>query len=293
MLKKILFLGILVGSMIQAEVPTFIFTYVYNRPDFIALHVKTLKAFFKEPYEYIVFNDAPNAAMAAQIEQMCHRLQVRCLRVPNHAPNRQTASYRHMDGIKYSLKTLGFNHNGPVVMLDADMFLIKPFSIKEYMSKHDFIGGYQDRMGNGKKVMYAAPCLVLMNMAVLSNKHTINFDGDRVEGLACDVGGHTYYYFRDNPEVRVNLFFAYSKDYLTSTLHDPRDYGCDEGSAQFIMDNRREFGFQFHLDSHFLHFYAGGSNWANYAASFVQQKTDLVNQFVDEQIAYYVQKEPS
>ena len=53
------------------------------------------------------------------------------------------------------------------------------------------------------------------------------------------------------------------------------------------MNNKREYGFQYHGDANFLHFYAGGSNWPNYGPSFIQQKTNLVNQYVDQQIAYY------
>ncbi len=40
-----------------------IMTYVHSRPDFIELHDKTFKAFLKDDYEYVVFNDAPNVTM--------------------------------------------------------------------------------------------------------------------------------------------------------------------------------------------------------------------------------------
>lgn len=50
-----------------------IITHVHSRPDFIELHDKTFKAFLKDDFEYIVFNDAPNTNMSKQIEQMCHK----------------------------------------------------------------------------------------------------------------------------------------------------------------------------------------------------------------------------
>ena len=253
----------------HAENPALIFTYVYNRPDFIELHVKTFAAFFKDPYEYIVFNDAPSEQMSNEIEQTCANLKVRCFRVPTHARNRQTPSCRHMDGIKYSLEALGFDHKGIVMMVDADMFLVKPFSDKG-------------------KIVYTSPCLVFMNMVNLPNKRSIDFDGDHVEGIACDVGGHTYYYFKNNPSVKHNLYVAVSRDYLVTLTKPLDEYGLfDPLSIDFIMNNKREFAFQYHGDGNFLHFYAGGSNWPKYSASFMQEKTNAVNDYIDRQIAYY------
>lgn len=308
-MKKTVFIFLFLTAIIHAKTPTLIFTYVYNRPDFIELHVKTFAVFFKDPYEYIVFNDAPSEQMSKNIEQTCAKLNVRCFRVPAHARNRQTPSYRHMDGIKYSLEALGFDHNGMVMMVDADMFLIKPFSVKEYMKDHDFIGGYQYRSRDGKseqlqesnfingyrfsdegKIVYTSPCLVFMDMGNLPNKRTINFDGDRVEGVSCDVGGHTYYYFKNNPSVTHTLYVAVSRDYLITLTKSLDEYGFfDPLSIDFIMNNKREFGFQYHADGNFLHFYAGGSNWPKYSASFMQEKTNLVNQYIDRQIAYYTE----
>ncbi len=292
--------------MARANEPVLIFTYVYNRPDFIDLHIKTFNAFLKESYEYIVFNDAPNAAMSVQIEQTCRKLNVRCVRVPNHAPNRQTPSYRHMDGIRHSLETFGFNYSGIVMMIDADMFLIRPFSVKEYMKGYNFIGGYQYRSRIGKKkvmteydlmngfafeaknnVVYTSACLAFMNMGQLPNKRTISFEGERIEGLSCDVGSRTYYYFRDNPEIKLKLYLAVSKDYLITLSKPLSEYGYDQNSIDFIMNNKREYAFQYHADANFLHFYAGGSNWPKYSAHFMQEKTNLVNQYIDRQIVYY------
>ena len=304
--KSILVL-LFLSHLVYADVPTLIFTYVYNRPDFVELHIRTFAAFFKSPYEYIVFNDAPNAEMSNKIEEVCSRYKVRCFRVPPHHPHRQTASYRHMDGIRYSLETLGFDHNGIVMMVDADMFLIRPFSVAEYMKGSDFVGGYQGRFLNGKgvsiqesdfvqglsfsegnKIVYTSPCLVFMNMGNLPNKRTLNFDGDRVEGVACDVGGHTYYYFRDNSEVKSRFYTAVTQSVLRTFSKPLREYGFDQNTANLI--NEESNYFEYHGDTYFLHFHAGGCNWPNYSANYVQNKTNLLVRYIDQQIAYYLRK---
>src|SRR5579872_6833786 len=111
------------STHINASNKVLIMTYVHSRPDFIELHHKTFKAFLKDDYEYVVFNDAPNSSMSLAMEQTCARLGIRCFRVPPHHPSRETASSRHVDGIHFSLNTIGFNHNGIVAIIDADMFL--------------------------------------------------------------------------------------------------------------------------------------------------------------------------
>ena len=307
MMRKLLYLICTIFfSAIQAENPIRIFTYVYNRPDFIRLHVKTFDAFLEEPYEYIVFNDAPNEHMKKKIEQTCAQLNVQCMRVPDHAPHRQSPSYRHMDGIKHSLKHFGITYDGIVMMIDADMFLVRPFSVKSYMQGRTFVGGYQYRCRDGSRraineedfingytfennttIIYTSPCLSFMDMKNLPNVHTINYDGDRVEGVPCDVGGHTYYYFKNNPTVNPYLYVAVSKDYLVTLPKPLHEYGFDQHSIDLIMHTKREYAFQFHADANFLHFYAGGSNWPKYSASFMQEKTKVVQDYVDKQIAFY------
>lgn len=79
-----------IGLQLCAQEPILIFTYVYNRPDFIDLHIETLNAFLKEPYRYIVFNDSASREMSQLIEETCKKHAVECYRVPEHAPDRKS-----------------------------------------------------------------------------------------------------------------------------------------------------------------------------------------------------------
>ncbi len=264
-----------------------IITHVYNRPDFIALHKKTFDAFLKEEYEYIVFNDSPTEDMSNQIKTMCKSLGIQCLRVPDHKSHRQSPSARHADGIKYSLERFGFDHDGVVLMIDSDMFLIRPFSVLEYMKEYDFIAGYQSRPNSSVTVYYAFPGLVFMNMKNLPNKHTINFDGGDVAGSNCDVGGHTYYYFKNNPQAKVHLYT------IASTFHEPKDrnalyaLGYDDNSIDLIFSLEKDYSMEFHGDHNFLHHYAGGSNWPGYTHNYLEKKKYLLNNYIDQQIMTY------
>lgn len=300
-MKHIIFLLVLVTTFViypddkAASITTnsqvAIITHVYNRPDFIELHKKTFDAFIQEKYRYVVFNDASDEGMSQTIQATCKNLGIECFRVPDHAPHRQSPGHRHMDGIKFSLEQVGFQHNGIVMIIDADMFPIKPINLHSYMKNHDFIGGYQERHDNNITIEYSSPCLVIMNMHRLPNKTTLNFDGDTVEGVTCDVGGHSYYYFRDNPSVNVHLYTAISKDFLPMNREALLNLGYDTNSIDLLLNVRREYGFEFHGDTYFIHFYAGGSNWPGYSASFINDKTVALNNFIDKQIAYYTHKQ--
>jgi len=268
-----------------------IFTHTYNRPDFIELHKKTFDEFLEEEYEYVVFNDAPNDAMKNEIENTCRRLGVRCVRVPqelHQRPGRNTPGHRHMDGIQFSLDTLVYDYDGIALFIDSDMFLIKPFSVVKYLAGYDLIGGEQWRIGPNIRVTYIAPTLVFMNMRTLPNKRTISFEDGSIEGQACDVGGHTYYYLKNNPTLRYRLFIASSEGRLPRNANELRALGYDDNTIQFIMSLPLSYhGFEFHGDHNFMHYYAGGSNWPGYSAKFLQEKNALLYNFIDRSIAYY------
>ena len=260
-------------------------TFVHSRPDFIELHVKTFKAFLQDDYEYVVFNDAANEAMDKQIREVCAMLGVRCFRVPAHVGRRnEIASFRHIDGIQYALNILGFDFDGIVGLVDADMFLITPMSIEKYMDRYDVIGGYQMKNGDHHEVVYTSPCLVFMDMRTLPNKHSLSFELGFVDGVATDVGGYTYYYFKDNPTLKLRYYVAKSKQTLPRDAAALRQLGYDDQLIKFL-DKVDEFhGFEFHGDRNFIHYYAGGSNWPGYSQQWIEDKNHELNELIDERI---------
>ena len=275
---------------IHASQKVLLMTFVHSRPDFIELHAKTLKAFLKDDYEYVVFNDAPNAQMSLQMEQTCAKLGIRCFRVPAHNADRQAPGARHIDGIHFALNTIGLTHDGIVVIIDADMFLVKPLSIIEYMKDYDIVAPIQHRSNQSTVVTYIAPDLVLMNMQNLPNKHTIDFNGGHIEGMACDNGGQFHHYFKNNPTLKLKLFTALSTDNIPSEKDALAALGYDDNAINFIFKLREnKAGMEFHADNNFVHHYAGGCNWVGYAAQYMQIKARVLNEFINANIAKYAQ----
>ncbi len=286
-----------------------ILTYSFNRPDFIEWQYKTFEKFLLDDYEFVVFNDAQNSVVSRQIEAMCDRYGIACVRVPQNHPN-NTPGGRHQVSIRYSLDSRGFNHTGIVCMIDSDMFLVKHFSIVNFMKNYDIAGWGQFRPNN---VYYLFPGLVFMDMSRLPNKETMNWAGGNINGSAVDTGGQIHYYLKYNPNVRLykmdSIIFCAnatvaeiaSWDQLVEntvwlkavgnnewinhigsiyTSEDLKNYGLNNYAIKFA-----ESGFpgscQFLLGCNFFHYRAASWDFSIDHS----KKTALVNQYIHDILA--------
>lgn len=270
-----------------------IITHSFNRPDFIEIHHKTFKKFLQDDYEYIVFNDAyEHTAEKEQIVATCQKLGIQCIRIPPelHSLNgRFTAGDRHMDNIQYALDKIGYKHDGIVMLIDSDMFLLAPLSVENLMKNCDIAGEIQGRGNSETEIRYISPVLALMNMQRLPNKETISFEGGYIAGFACDVGAHTYYYFKNNPSVRTYFFGAIHIGLLKHHLKCNKcvQMTCPECVKKLkeelkFTDNIIKFiqncpdNIEFYLNGTFLH-YRGGSNWDSKPSQYHIAKTNALN----------------
>jgi len=116
---------------------------VYNRPDFIEMQCRLFSKFLKDDYRLIFFNDADNDGMKHSIEEMCARYNAECIRIPQeiHLVDPQAyrvrASFRHGEVLDFMFQNYGFKHNDLITVMDSDMFLIREFSIREYLEGYD------------------------------------------------------------------------------------------------------------------------------------------------------------
>lgn len=278
----------------------------YNRPDFIELQVKTFKAFLQDDYEYVVFNDASQEDMARSIEQTCNRLNVRCFRFPQHihaARGMTSPGHRHMDVLAYFLEQMGYDFPGIVAIVDSDLFLLKSFSIENYLRDYDISGELQGRENDAVKVRHLSPILVFMNMQTLPNKRTISFEGGYIEGLACDVGANTYYYLQNNPTVKSRIF---TLNFIPALKRALSCSECSNFSCQKCVHYLKEIQFddkmiayvqscpddntEFVLDNTFLH-YRCGTNWDNKPGGYHDIKTKALNNLIHDLLYIHYYKE--
>ena len=262
-----------------------IMTHSFNRPDFIEIQDKTFKKFLKDDYTFVVFNDAPEEEVANQIIETCNRLNLPCIRIPQSihtAPYLQRwpgedynhACVRCANVVQFSLDTVGFDHDGIVMIIDSDMFLVKEFCVQKFLNGFAIAGVSQSR----EHIKYIWNGLVFFNMQALSDKKTIDFNCGKIDEIEVDVGGQTHHYFKDHPEVILKQIDNqhYSSDFIVSeTTHENVKYLLFRGCNNF----------EFLLKNSFFH-YRGGGNWDNQSAEYHEEKTAVLNAFIDKCLNY-------
>lgn len=292
-------LSFLVTTALFAE-KVLIFTYSYNRPDFIEMQHKTFKKFLRDDYEFVVFNDAPATNMAAQIDHKCAELGIRCIRIPQYIHNLpylqrwkgedyNHPAVRNCNVVQYSLNTLGFYHDGIVALFDSDLFLVKEFSITEYMQNYDVAGLPQSKDKGGKAVEYLWIGLAFLKMNTMPNKTTINFNCGKADDVPVDAGGNSYYYLKNNPNIsvgRMNLMnlpiFLCSEcqnaGWCPHNTVELEANGFSPHEIKFIQAG--PWNTEFMLNRIFLH-YRGGTNWDHKSGDYHSGKTRIFNDFID------------
>lgn len=257
-----------------------IITHSFNRPDFIEYQAKTFKAFLHDKYEFVVFNDAKDKEISNQIKKICMRFGLECIDIPQGIHGDSTwASIRTSNVIEYSLLRKGFDHHGIVFIIDSDMFLIKPLSIKQFLGDYQLYG---EEQRNGE-INYLWNGLLFMDMATLPNKTTMSFSPAPIKGKSLDTGGHLYYYLARNPEIRLKTYGDIHIDQLPKEYRALKSLGFDDITCGFIInsDPLDTHCMQFHADNHFLHYRAGG-NWMHKDHDYHTRKSAYLFSYLDE-----------
>jgi hypothetical protein len=270
----------LVNTWLEAKL--LIVTHSYNRPDFIEIQEKTFKKFLKDDYKFVVFNDAPGEEMAQSIASTCRGLGLQHIRIPQSihskpylyrlpGEDKNHSAVRCANVVQYSLDVLGFDHDGIVVIIDSDMFLIDDFSIEDFLKNYDIAGVPQSR----GDVHYIWNGLVFFNMNTLPNKRSINFNCGVINGQPLDVGGHTYHYFKQHPEVRLYPINTFHISHATLA-----DFALAKKSVIHLVE-KHPHNIEFLLGFTFFH-YRGGGNWNGASPQYHKEKTALLNCFIEE-----------
>ncbi len=295
MIKKlIVYFFMLLGA--QANAKVLIFTYAYNRPDFVEIQYKTLKSFCTDDYEFIVFSDARSQDMKNKIREICAHYKLKFIQVPQAIHDRpylprlpredyNYPSIRNVNVVQYSLDLLGFNHNDILILLDSDLFLVKEFSFREFLKGYD-LGGFQ--LDNGY-IKYLWHGLAFLDMSRMPNKRTLNFNCGIIEGRPADAGGYSYYYFQNNPQVKSRYVdYHYSgalhcnqckkieAPYCIHNTNDLKNVGFNGPQIEFLQS---AYNVEFFCNNSFLH-YRGGTNWDRKSQEYHHKKTLALQRYL-------------
>ncbi len=250
-----------------------IYTYFHKRPDFADIQIRSLRKYLKEDFELLVFNNAKfdrDTTNYNEINNICNELGVKITDIEkDQAMMNFYLEYEKVIGNKifsddgsylnpnvavaYSLcyiwEKFMCKENGKVAFLQHDMFLKEPVSFTEYMQDNELCYMPQSRMReNGVPINYMWNTFFLADLSKLPMPETMSWWCGSVDGIHVDVGGQTYKYLDDNPEVKTCII-------------PHKEFG--EFGSQKI-----ELG-----DKSLIHYYRG-SNWDRMSDDWHKRKTE-------------------
>ena len=288
-MKRSLFLAIIVIAQL-AQAKVLVITHACNRPEFIPIQHKTLKKFLLADYEFVVFNDARDPHLRKAISKTCKDLGITHIKIPQEIHDRPYLyrmpgeSYNHAcvrcaNVVQYSLDTLAFNHDDLVLVIDSDLFLVKPFDIREYMRDYDLAGLAQSR---DPDVYYIWNGIFILNVPALPHIQELNFNCGIVKNSFVDVGGYTHYYLEKYAStLRIKYMGATRLSHLLTDCSEAELHaqGFNAQTIQFIKKGIHNT--EFFENGTFFH-YRGGTNWDGQSQQYHLTKKSILDECLAE-----------
>ena len=258
-------------------------TSVVNNPTFIEIQYNTLKKYCQGEYEFIVFNDAKgypdftnynDITIKTQIEDMCKRLNIKCINIPNNHHKNLDMSSRHADTFNKHVLQYQLKNPDKYLIMDSDMFLIDYFDVNKF-SQYETAIVLQRRNDEG----YLWPGLCYLDMTKMKNFELINWN--ILPGF--DSGGRTKEWLKlqlgntpvpNTDEIRwTNNVFHTNGIYFIKHLWScswninelPQNLKNNTRLIDFLQNDIRNINGKFFCeiyDNVFIHYRAGG-NWRN------------------------------
>ncbi len=306
-------------------------TYVFNQPEFLEIQYKTFKKFLKDDYELIVFNDATDPKLNLAIIDVCKKYNLKNIAIPQEIHDRpyldrprtglfvdnNQPSARNANVVQYSLDMYEseFNKYEIIALIDSDIFLVREFSIKDFLGENDIAAWNKPCCDLGLPCQYLHSeyegfhffwiGLIFFNPKTIPNKNALNFNCNVINNAQADAGGYTYFYLQATPEAKIKYFNrlrlieSYCQYCVYRQLptcghntHILQNYGLNTLQIKFaqtmpiIYDTHWNRNIEFFLNGIFLHFRAG-SNYLNIPSEYLLKKSKAFNTYIHTILTTY------
>ncbi len=298
---------------------TLIFTTAFNRPDFVELQCKLFAKFLEDDYEFHVVSDAQTVSTRNAIEFKCKELGINCINVPQaihdlpYLPrykgegcNKNSPNVRHCTAAQWAWNTYFSRHEGPVLIIDSDMFLIRPLSIEKLLENKHFAGvlwGTEDQITK-EPFSYLWLALIFFNNQILPDRSSISFNCGKIPetNIICDSGGQTGLYLRRfKGELNIHYLdwqqghkfycpYRYAPENLQNFSQISQNEICqDLRNRKFTEDEinlvlKKPYTIELIHGNHFLH-YRAGINYEKYSEEFISKKDRILFSFFETILA--------
>lgn len=214
-----------------------VFTSVVNKPEFLELQAKLLKKFMINDYEFFVIDDARDPLTSEQFRMIAEANNITYIKNTSQLPVPFIENDACANAIQWTYDNIicqRFPEN-LIMFIDSDMFPIDYLDVEEYMRDEVFSGQPQHR----GHVIYSWNGIMFMNMKkILSYPTKMDFwCSPDVDGYPCDVGGKTYYFFKENNIDFKYMSISYPEEILgidVKNIPYPFEYHLLDGVPKFI-----------------------------------------------------------
>jgi hypothetical protein len=260
-------------------------TSVVNNPVFIEIQYYTLQQYMKCDYEFIVFNDAKpfddfsnggNSQMRDTITNVCKKLGIRCIIIPNNhhqsKTNRlyQEPSYRTAEAMNFILEFQKYNPDR-YLLLDSDMFLIDNFYLKDYTNFDCSVVLHKRKNIDNSDIYYIWNGLYYFDIPKLDTQmmnwhctYTTDTGGMMYKWLKTKMQhDHKHNHNNHNNHNNRIYFIRYLQSLNWNSNHLPTNIQRNSKLVDFLLHDPRNQNGQFFCevyDNKFFHYRAGG-NW--------------------------------
>ena len=267
-----------------------VITCVINNPIFIEIQYKTLKKYLKNDFEFIVFNDAKsypditngdNVNLRKEIEELCERLNIKCINIPNDTQYHRTIkcpSTRKSLSMNFMLKYQIANPE-QYLILDSDMFLIDYLDVNERYKNYKTAFHLRTIFSNNRKYRYMWDGIVYMDMRKIDDIYYLDWGLNH--GIT-DCGGLSEEWLNRQIKEGENVPSVYEIDfnrfdnYHTSNIYFmknirthtwrideiPKYLNKNKKFIEFLKEDKRNYGeliFGEIYDDIFYHYRSGGN----------------------------------
>jgi hypothetical protein len=263
-----------------------ILTFHYNKPEFIKLQYLAFSKFSKDEFEIIVFNDAADPVCEQQINEMCSKYDIKCVRFEPEwhktdplndyikqcleNPENSTLlffnttiynqpSVRHCHVIQYALDNYAYNHDDIIAIIDGDCFPIRSFSLHDWLSTYNITG--IQRIIHEYNVDYFWVVFVAFNPSKIPDLNQLKFHTDIINNRLHDSGSHSYYYLKNHPNLLINKCPGHPSSTIRHFSYQQlRTLGFTDDEIWLVNSLPKDQSVEFDMNNHLLHFCGSSFN---------------------------------
>lgn len=197
-----------------------VITCVVNNPIFIEIQYKSLKKYLKNDFEYIVFNDAKCDNIKKDIENLCKRLEIKCINIPNYTHLNRCIEYPSIINALEMNFMLKYQIANPdkYLILDSNIFLIDYLDITERYKDYKTAFNIRSKNIDNKLYRYIWKGIVYFDMNKIDDIYYLDWNGMSEEWLKRQI--------KDNEKIPSINELEHNKidDYHISNIYFMKPY---------------------------------------------------------------------